>query len=295
MSETTAPTEQADNRLLGLGLYIGAVFTLAVMDAAAKWLVTSFPTGQMLFFRAFFGFLPVIVIFFLDRSKGMSTSLVSVNVVGQLLRGLSVVMITLLFFVAVKELQLTDATAVAMSGPIMMVVLGILMQKEAARPDRLICAFLGFVGVLFILRPSSEAFSLFGLAAFGSAVFYALAAIFTRRLTRTDGFFQISFWTTMIVMLVGLCFLLFEDWIMPQGNMWIILAILGIFGGVSNILFVTAFRYAEVSLLAPFDYTIFLWAILFGFVLFSEVPMPMVLFGAALIAAGGIYLARKSN
>jgi len=295
MTNSATKTEQVDNRAWGVSLYIGAVFTLAVMDTAAKWISADFPVGQMLFFRALFGFLPVIAIYWFDKRNGVPTSLLRVNLPGQIFRGLSVVLITLLFFIAVKELKLTDATAIAMSGPIMMVILGITFLKETARTDRIVCALVGFVGVLLILRPTSDAFSLYGLAAFGSAVFYAFAAIFTRRLTQTDGFFQISFWSTLILLVSGLLFFPFESWVMPEGLNWLVIAILGTFGGVSNILFVTAFRHAEVSLLAPFDYSIFLWAILFGFVFFSELPAVLVLLGASLIAVGGVYIARQPS
>ena len=295
MSDSAGTADKSSNRLLGVFLYAAAVLCLAIMDAAAKWLSTSFPVGQMLFFRALFGFIPVAAIFLFDKRNGVPTSLFRVNLLFQVFRGLSVVMITLLFFISLKKLKLTDATAVAMSGPIMMIVLGILLQKEPARADRILCAVLSFVGVLLILQPTSDAVSVFGLAAFGSAVFYALAAIFTRILVRTDGFFQISLWSTLLVAVSGALFLPFETWTMPYGNDWLVVMLLGIFGGISNILFVTAFRYAQVSLLAPFDYSIFLWAILFGFVFFAEIPTLVVLRGALLIASGGVYLARRPD
>ncbi len=293
VSSSISPQQQS--KLTGLKLYICAVFTLAVTQVAAKWLATELPFGQMLFFRGLFGFIPVIAIYFLDQRRGVSTSIFRVNTKGQLFRGLAVVAITLLFFISVKGMKLTDATAISMSGPIMMVALGVLFLKEPTQKKRLICAVIGFIGVLIILRPTSEAFSFYGLAAFGSAIAYAVAAALTRSLTQTDGFFQISFWSTAIILVCGLLQFPFESWQYSDIKYWLVLLTIGVVGGFSNILYVTAFRHAEISLLAPFDYSVFIWAIFFGFVVFAEFPTPVVLIGASLIAASGIYIARQKH
>lgn len=292
---TDATSHQINNSLKGILYYCLAVFLLAIMDACAKWLTEGFPVGQMLFFRGLFGFLPVVVVYMMQKRQDPNSKLLPVNTVGQVLRGFFVAMITLTFFFALGGMQLAEVTAVSMTGPILMVVLGALFLREKASLVRWICVLVGFVGVLIIIQPTPENLSFYGLAAFASAVFYALAAAQTRSLTQTDGFLQIILWTTVVIFIIGLGFAPFENWVMPQTTDWLILLLLGFTGGISNVFYVSAFRNAEISLLAPFDYSIFFWAILFGSFFFGELPALHVWIGAALIIATGVFLARNSK
>ena len=292
---TDATSHHINNSLKGILYYCLAVFLLAIMDACAKWLTEGFPVGQMLFFRGLFGFLPVVVVYMMQKRQDPNSKLLPVNTVGQVLRGFFVAMITLTFFFALGGMQLAEVTAVSMTGPILMVVLGALFLREKASLVRWICVLVGFVGVLIIIQPTPENLSFYGLAAFASAVFYALAAAQTRSLTQTDGFLQIILWTTVVIFIIGLGFAPFENWVMPQTTDWLILLLLGFTGGISNVFYVSAFRNAEISLLAPFDYSIFFWAILFGSFFFGELPALHVWIGAALIIATGVFLARNSK
>lgn len=292
---TDATSHHINNSLKGILYYCLAVFLLAIMDACAKWLTEGFPVGQMLFFRGLFGFLPVVVVYMMQKRQDPNPKLLPVNTVGQVLRGFFVAMITLTFFFALGGMQLAEVTAVSMTGPILMVVLGALFLREKASLVRWICVLVGFVGVLIIIQPTPENLSFYGLAAFASAVCYALAAAQTRSLTQTDGFLQIILWTTVVIFIIGLGFAPFENWVMPQTTDWLILLLLGFTGGISNVFYVSAFRNAEISLLAPFDYSIFFWAILFGSFFFGELPALHVWIGAALIIATGVFLARNSK
>jgi len=87
----------------------------------------------------------------------------------------------------------------------------------------------------------------------------------------------------------------FENWVMPQNIDWLILLLLGFTGGISNVFYVSAFQNAEISLLAPFDYSIFFWAILLGGFFFGELPELHVWIGAVLIIATGVFLAKNSE
>jgi len=292
---TNTSSLHINNSLKGILYYCLAVFLLAIMDACAKWLTEGFPVGQMLFFRGLFGFLPVVVVYMMQKRQDPNPKLRPVNTVGQVLRGFFVAMITLTFFIALRGMQLAEVTAVSMTGPILMVVLGALLLREKASMVRWISVLVGFVGVLIIIQPTPENLSLYSLAAFASAGFYALAAAQTRNLTQTDGFLQIILWTTVVIFVIGLGFAPFENWVMPQTMDWLILLLLGFTGGISNVFYVSAFRNAEISLLAPFDYSIFFWAILFGSVLFGELPALHVWIGATLIIATGVFLARNSE
>ncbi|HEX2581986.1 MAG TPA: DMT family transporter [Dongiaceae bacterium] len=295
MTTTTSLASSAVNtNLKGILLYCLAVFLLGIMDASAKWLSASYPVGEMLFFRGAFGFLPVLLIYLLQKRQEANPKILPVNLRGQLLRGFYVTMITLTFFIALTGMRLAEVTAVAMTGPILMVVLGALLLGEKAGKLRWICVLISFFGVLVIVQPTSGKFSFYGLAAFASAIFYALAAAQTRVLTRTDSFLQIILCTTIMIFVIGLGLAAFEHWVMPHTGDWLVLLLLGFTGGISNIFYISAFRNAEISLLAPFDYSVFLWAVLFGTALFGEVPSLTVILGAGMIAATGTVLAQKT-
>src|SRR5690606_35395078 len=128
-----------------------------------------------------------------------------------------------------------------------------------------------------------------------SAVFYALAAIITRRLVQTDTYFVTSLWTNCLMLALAAIATASTEWVTPSPSDLLVLCLIGVAGGVSNILFIVAFRFAEVSLIATLDYTLFLWAVVFGFALFGDFPTALVWFGAGIVVASGIFIARAPS
>ncbi len=283
MSVAAAPKQS-----VGVAFYVFAIFLLAAMDASAKWLTKGYPIGEIAFFRAVFAFAPLIVAQARERK---SLELRSKVWPLHLLRGALVMGTVVTFFFSVKELPLATVTAISLANPFFMVLCSALLLKEAVSTLRWVLILLGFVGVLVAIGGVSLTASLFTAVAVLSALLYALAAVLTKHLARTESAVLIAAYTNVSMLVLSL-FSLSPSWTLPGWHDFLLFALMGLAGGLSNYVFTLAFRFAEVSTVAPIEYTILVWAALFGFFLFSEIPTTLTIVGALIIVVSGIANAR---
>jgi drug/metabolite transporter (DMT)-like permease len=276
---------------LGIGLYAVGVFFQTAMDAAAKWLSGSYPVGELAFARALFALLPIIV--FTLHNGGLKT-LVTRRIGMQILSGLAMAATILLLFGSFRLLPLADALSVFFAGPLFMTLLAALLLRERIGPRAWGAIALGFLGVVLILRPTGDAAQTASLLALGAALTYALSAVSTRSLARTDSENAILFYSTLVVTVVGAgsCFF---NWVTPAFGDLKVLVLLGLLGAIGNYFVIRAFYFAEVRALAPFDYTALVWAAVLGYVLWGDVPTLWVCAGAGIIIVTGIYVARSER
>jgi drug/metabolite transporter (DMT)-like permease len=180
------------------------------------------------------------------------------------------------------------------------VALASLILKERVRIYRWSAVTIGFIGVLVVLAPhfSGEELAIAMASATSVAgVVYALAGsvtnagtmIQTRRLTQSETTSSIVFYFSLICALSGLVTWPF-GWIRPSGEEFAALACIGFLGGVGHILLTESYRYASASVVAPFDYTSMIWALLLGYAFFGERPTVMIVLGSAIIAAAGLFV-----
>ena len=201
-------------------------------------------------------------------------------------------------FSALARLPVVDATAISFVSPLITVAMSAIFLKERVRIYRWSAVIVGFVGVLVMLAPRPRRRPLRGrcrrrsrrgarrCAARSSA---AGSTIQTRALTRSETTSSIVLYFSLICALAGLCTLPF-GWITPTWPEFAALVTIGIFGGLAHILLTESYRHAPASLVAPFDYTSMLWALLLGFLVFGEVPGVLVFVGAAIIAGAGLFV-----
>jgi len=200
----------------------------------------------------------------------------------------------ILGFTSLAYLPLPEATAIGFAAPIITVILAAIFLNEKIRIYRLAAVLAGLVGVLIILSPrlgtSTETIATIGaLAALGSAFLRASALIFTRKLVTRENTATIVFYFSSIAAVLGLCTLPF-GWTVPPLKETSILIASGIFGGLGQITLTNSYRYAPAGVIAPFDYTSMILALIIGFFLFSEIPTLTVVFGAAIVIAAGIFI-----
>jgi drug/metabolite transporter (DMT)-like permease len=225
-------------------------------------------------------------------------------------------------FIALALLPLPDATAIGYAAPLIVVVLASIFLKEQIRLYRWSAVMLGFLGVLLTLRDHfglalpSPAFmpaeALGALIALLGAGCTAIATIQTRRLTLSEHTGAIVFYFSLLTTLAGLAvclaglfwrtdwigagFIMAQPaWLTPSGWDFAFLALIGVFGGIAQILMTESFRHAEASVTACFDYTSLLWAMLLGLFVFGETPSIWVLAGSLIIAAAGIFVALRER
>lgn len=271
------------------------VFTL--MSASVKFLGPDYPTGQLVFFRSAFAIAPLLI--WLTWRGDLISAIRTRNPGGHVLR--SVIGTTGMFcgFAALSLLPLSDATAIGYAAPLVTVVLAALILKEQVRAYRWGAVVVGFLGVVIMLSPhlglplpakglsgGAALGALFGLA---GACCAAGATIQIRRLTATERTGAIVLYFSLLSAAIGLATAAL-GWKTPTPRDFLVLALIGFLGGVGQILLTQSYRYADASLVAPFEYTTMIWAILIGFLAFGQMPNEAVIVGAAIVALAGMFV-----
>ena len=266
-----------------------AVVMLAVMDASAKWLSDGYSVSQIVLFRSFFAFLPILGLALWNQKKRVSFLVSRDRIVSHVVRGCLFTITFASFVWSLKWLPLAEATGISLVGPIFMILLGGILLKENIGLRKWIAIVLGLVGVLLIFQPGGGGPLFAKLLALLSAFSFALVAIWTRKLSSHESSETMAFWTNTILMTIGAAGGLVSDWFTPSADDLLVFLLMGLAGGIANILFVVALRLSEVSLVAALEYTIFIWAVLFGLFVFAEIPTVNVWIGVGIIAVSGIY------
>jgi drug/metabolite transporter (DMT)-like permease len=270
----------------------------AAMSALVRDLGKAAPVGQMVFFRSAFAILPVVVIYAL-RGELMSAVRTG-RPFGQLGRGLLSVGGMFTNFSALTRLPLADATAISFASPLITVALAAIVLKERVRIYRWSAVLVGFAGVIVMLIPhfdvshyaaagATTAATVGSLLALISAFCNAGTVIQTRRLTQSETTSSIVFYFSLVCAIAGALTLPFA-WHSPTATELTKLIALGILGGIAHIFLTESYRHAAASVVAPFDYTSMLWALLLGYWLFGELPDVLVYLGATIVAGAGLFV-----
>jgi drug/metabolite transporter (DMT)-like permease len=285
-------------RVLNKGtlLYLLAVVMLAVMDASAKWLSDDYSVFQIALIRSFFSFLPILGLAMWNQKRQVSFLVSRGRVMSHVVRGCLFTVTFGSFVWSLKWLPLAEATGISLIAPIFMVLLGGILLKESIGLQKWLAIAIGLAGVLLILQPGAGGPLFAKLLALLSALCFALVAIWTRKLSSHDSSEAIAFWTNTTLMTIGGAgVLFFSGWFTPGANDLVVFLIMGLAGGIANLLFVVALRLSEVSLVAALEYTIFIWAVLLGVVFFAEIPSVNVWIGVGIIAVSGIYTTTRKS
>src|SRR5262245_46321170 len=281
-----------------VGLKLISALLFAAMSALVRRLGDVAPVGQMVFFRSAFAILPVVVIYAIRGELGSAVR--TGRPLGQLGRGTLSVCGMLSNFSALTRLPLADATAISFASPLITVALAAIVLKERVRIYRWSAVLVGFVGVIIMLIPhfdvrhyaaagAATTAAVGSLFALTSAICNAGAVIQTRRLTQTETTSSIVFYFSLICAIAGALTLPFA-WHSPTGAQLAALIALGILGGLAHIFLTESYRYAPASVVAPFDYSSMLWALLLGYWLFGELPDRLVYLGATIVTAAGLFV-----
>jgi drug/metabolite transporter (DMT)-like permease len=285
------------NPLLGIILKIASTLVFSMMGASIKFVGTRYPTGEIMFFRAFFTLIPLMS--WLAYRHEISTVHKTSHFWGHVRRNLVGATGMFCGFVGLTNLPLPDATAIGYAGPLLTVVFAAVLLKEVVRLYRWSAVLIGLVGVVLMLLPHMSSSlitearnggpALGALASLAGAACTAFAVIEVRRLSQSETTATIVFYFSIVCSALALLSL-FWGWRMPSLADGVILVATGIFGGMGQILLTASYRHAGVSTLAPFDYTSMIWALTLGYVLFGERPLEIVLAGAAVVISAGLFV-----
>ncbi len=270
---------------------MATIALLSVSDAAAKWLVPHYPAVQIVFLRALLGVGPALVLVVWEQGRrGLATSYLFAHTVRSVLMLVS----WLLFIIALRSISLANAYTLVFGAPLFMTLFGRIFLGERVSHSRWVAVIGGFVGVLIVLSPASLGFSLAAFIALLAAVVWAVTSLVARRLSQHEPSTRVLFYYMAISTLATLPFAAGSWTPIALGHVPLFL-LTGLIGVAAHWLLAQAFRYGEVSLIAPFEYTGLVWAMALGYWLWGDVPSSGVLAGGALIIASGIYMVRHEG
>ncbi|MDH3666459.1 MAG: DMT family transporter [Paracoccaceae bacterium] len=292
MAGGTAPTERRTEVAPAIACMLVGAALLTLNDALIKALAANYPTGELLFIRGAFVW-PWILIFAM-RSGGIGSLRIH-NIRGQALRGACVIASAFLFITGLRHLTLADAIAVSFTGPLFITALAPLVLGEEVGWRRWLAVLIGFAGVLFMLRPGGAALQWAIIFPLGAAVCGGLRDLITRRIAGTETTVAVLAVTTTVVLLAGLATAPFVDWAPPQPADLVTFAASGALIALAHTLMIEAFRRGEATMVAPFKYSSLLWATLFGYLVFGDLPDRWTFAGAAIIVLAGLYVLHRET
>jgi len=289
----------------GIALKLCAVLLFIVMSALIKATADHVPPGEAVFFRSLFA-IPVILIWLAVR-RDLSTGLKVKSPMAHFWRGVVGTTAMALMFAGLGMLPLPEVTALGYTAPLLVVVFAAMFLDEKVGVFRIGAVALGLVGVLIVLAPRLTTLSgptvqtaeaVGAVLVLLGATCAALAQIYIRKLVQTEQTSAIVFYFSLTSTILSLLTMLIGfampgtpfAWVMPEGREAMLLVLAGLIGGLAQIFITSAYRFADASVIAPFDYASMLFAIVIGYVIFDEVPTRPMLLGAALVILAGLII-----
>ncbi|MEO1199374.1 MAG: DMT family transporter [Pseudomonadota bacterium] len=278
---------------LGMIAMTAAMAFFIFNDALVKLLAERLPLSQILFSRGLIATLLLTVIgLALRQIKPLprdATRPLALRIVGELSA-------TLLYLTALINMPLANATAIMQAIPLAMTVAAALLLGEVVRWRRWTAILVGFLGMLLIVRPGAEGFSIYSLMVVGAVLAVVLRDMSTRHMPRGVSSLQITLIAMACVALMGAVMgLLTGGWVSPTLRELIFLAIASSFLSAAFYAITIGARYGDVSLVSPFRYTVLLWAILLGWLIWGDLPDLLASLGAFLIIGSGLYVFQRER
>jgi drug/metabolite transporter (DMT)-like permease len=262
----------------------GAIFSFS--SAASKWLVATYPVGEVLFTRVF-------VSLILFASFVLSTAGVTVfytkRLRAHLLRSMSQFTSQSLLLIAFSMMPLASATAINFSAPLFATLASLVFLKEPVGPPRWMALIVGFLGVLIVTNPGSETFQIGALFALGNALLFGTVTAGVRGMTQTESAKTLTMYQLLLLTIFYGATLPFAFIVPKWSDLPLIFA-----NGVTNMLgqywWTRSIHLAPTSAVVPFQYLSLLWAMIFGFALWGDVPTASLLVGSAIVVGSGLFL-----
>jgi drug/metabolite transporter (DMT)-like permease len=271
--------------LAGIGFMLLGIFLFSANDALGKWILSTYPVGEMLLLR---GIASLLVILPFILREGFENFRTAPRPGLQILRLILSTCEVVMFFWAVSYLPLADTVTFYLAGPIYVTALSAIFLGERVGWRRWTAVVIGFVGVLIALRPSAATLTLPALIALTGSVAYAFLMVVTRYLRGTSD----------VVMATGQIVTTFIfgaatasiGWVTPSPVDLMLMMWLGVTATLALVCVNRSLKLAPASVVVPYQYTLIVWAVIFGYAVFGDQPQPHTLIGAAIIVAAGLYI-----
>ena len=278
---------------LGVVYMIMSVLFFSFMDILIK-ITDEYAVGQVMFFRAVFGLIPIFFLIPKNRLRDFyKTKHFGLHFYRSFFGAIAMAAI----FIGLRNLQLAEVTSLAFSGPIWVVIFSMIFLSEKIRTKRWVAVGLGFIGVLIISKPGFNNLNYYYIFPIIFCIGFAGVSILIRKLTLAgETVWLIAFYFSVASGLGGLATFPLGDWIMPTKYDLVLLILVGLLGGIANLTLTQSYKLAEVTLTTPLKYLSLVFAIIFGFYFFNEVPSINTLLGSGLIViSSGIIFFRENQ
>lgn len=280
---SSAPQQSA---LRGIVYLMGTILMFGLLEATAKYVSASYPVTQVvwarLVFQALF-FLPFVAV------MGFPAIVRTKRPVLQLVRSGLMACSTVTMFTTLSFIPLADANAIVYLSPVLVTALSVPLLGERVGIYRWSAVIVAFLGVVVIMRPGLGIVHWGASLALITALAYAFYQIVTRTLRATDSPLTTMFYTPLVGVVVMSAVVPF-NWVTPDLEGWLLMALTGIFGGLGHFGLIKALQHAEASTLQPYNYLHILWAAVLGYFVFGDFPDLWTCIGAVLVLGSGLFI-----
>ena len=273
---------------LGFFYMFISVCAFSLMDVIVKW-SDDYPVGQVLFFRGFFGIIPILFLIPKDRYLDFYKTTRPFLHFKRCLAGL-IALVSI--FIALRNLPLATVVSITFAAPIFTTIFSIFLLNEKVGLYRWLAVLVGFVGIIIISEPGFSSLNLYYIYPIIFCLGLSYVAIAIRKLSSTEPVWLISFFFSFSIMLLS--FLSFyQNWILPSLIDLFLLSLIGILGGLANLWLSQSYKLSEVSLVTPLKYLALVFAIIFGYFIWDEIPTFKTLIGAGLVILSSFIIFRR--
>ncbi len=273
---------------LGFFYMFISVCAFSLMDVIVKW-SDDYPVGQVLFFRGFFGIIPILFLIPKDRYVDFYKTTRPILHLKRCLAGLIALVA---IFIALRNLPLATVVSISFAAPIFTTIFSIFMLNEKVGYYRWLAVIVGFVGIVIISEPGFSSLNFYYIYPIIFCLGLSYVAIAIRKLSSTEPVWLISFFFSFSIMILSF-FSFYQNWILPSFIDLFLLAMIGILGGLANLWLSQSYKFSEVSLVTPLKYLALIFAIIFGYFIWDEIPTLKTLLGAALVILSSFIIFRR--
>jgi drug/metabolite transporter (DMT)-like permease len=285
MTTSSASASAARSTIAGIGLMLTGIALFSINDALGKWLLTTYSVGELLLIRSITA---LILLAPFIRQAGVAAFTRAPRPGLQILRVVLSTLEVAMFFWAVSYLPLADTVTFYLAGPIYVTALSVILLGEKVGWHRWTAVLVGFVGVLLALRPSAASFTLPALIALTGSVIFACLMIVTRSLRETPNTVLVA-GQLAGTLLFGIVMVPF-GWINPPPADLAMLSLFGVLSIIALACVNRALKLAAASVVVPYQYTMIVWAVVLGYLVFGDAPDVLTISGALIIVMAGLYI-----
>ena len=265
-----------------------SVCAFSIMDLIVKW-SDDYPLGQVIFFRGFFGIVLYYFVIPKERIRDFYFTKRPLLHFSRCFFGLAAL---LSIFTALRNLPLATVVSISFAAPIFTTIFSIFLLSEKVGIFRWLAVIIGFLGILIITEPGITELNIYYIFPIIFCLGLSYVAITIRQLSSTEPVWLISFYFSLSITLLSF-FTIPQGWVMPSFNHLILLSLVGIFGGVANLWLSQSYKYSEVSLVTPLKYLALVFAIIFGYFIWDEIPTFKTLIGSFLVIISTLIIFRR--